>query len=212
MNRLDELRRVADLIGIQTRHVDALGVWHEPSEETLAALIGALGLPSDPQQAAERLAQQEAAAPFGLAPVQIIAQEAADPTVSLRLPPGTSSVEWLCRLEDGTEASGQSDGAVLHLPANLPLGYHRLALGSGAATADIELIVAPPSCHLPEALQPGRRSWGLTAQLYGLPSGSNWGVGDFTHLAWLARAAGRPAPATIRIKPLPPPFAARPRH
>src|ERR1051326_1611207 len=39
MSRLDELRHVAGLIGIQTRHVDALGVWHEPSEDTLAALI-----------------------------------------------------------------------------------------------------------------------------------------------------------------------------
>src|SRR5437764_15300834 len=147
MSRLDELRRFADLIGIQTRHVDALGVWHEPNEETLAALIGAFGLPDDSKQAEHRLAEEEAAAPFGLLPVQIIAQEASDPTVSLRLPPGTSSVEWHCRFEDGTEASGRSGGAVLHLPATLPLGYHRLALGSGAATADIELIVAPASCH-----------------------------------------------------------------
>jgi len=212
MSRLDELRRVADLIGIQTRHVDALGVWHEPDEQTLAALIGAFGLPSDPQQAADRLAEEEAAAPFGLAPVQIIAEEASDPTVSLRLPPGTSSVEWHCRFEDGTEASGQSDGAVLHLPAALPLGYHRLALGSGAASGDIELIVAPASCHLPAALQPGRRSWGLTAQLYGLRSGRDWGIGDFTDLAWLARAAGRLGAATVGINPLHALFAAEPRH
>ena len=52
MSRHDELRHVAGLIGIQMRHVDALGVWHEPSEDTLAALIGAFGLPADPKQAA----------------------------------------------------------------------------------------------------------------------------------------------------------------
>ena len=212
MSRLDELRRVADLIGIQTRHVDALGVWHEPGEETLAALIAAFGLPADPQQAADRLAGEQAAAPFGLAPVQIVAQEAPDPLLSLRLPQCTRSVEWLCRFEDGSQSSGQSDGAALHLPPHLPLGYHRLALTDGALTTDIELIVAPASCHLPDGLQPGQRSWGVTAQLYGLRTGRDWGSGDFTDLAWLARAAGSLGAATIGINPLHALFAAEPRH
>src|SRR5213080_2262674 len=91
MSRLDELRHVAGLIGIQLRHVDALGVWHEPSEDTLAALIGA----------------------FGLSPVQIVAQEATDAAVSLRLANGSNSVEWHCRFEDGTGVSGRSDAAAL---------------------------------------------------------------------------------------------------
>jgi 4-alpha-glucanotransferase len=212
MSRLDELRRVADLVGIQTRHVDALGVWHEPGEETLAALISAFGLPADPQQAADQLAAEEAAAPFGLVPVQIVAQEAADPTLALRLPSGTNSVEWHCRFEDGTQASGQTNGAVLHLPSPLPFGYHRLALAAGTVMTQIELIVAPASCHLPQALQPGGRSWGLTAQLYGVRSGRNWGIGDFTDLARLARAAGRLGAATIGINPLHALFAAEPRH
>ena len=131
MSRLDELRHVAGLIGIQMRHVDALGVWHEPSEDTLAALIGAFGLPVDPKQAADRLAAESAEAPFGLSPVQIVAQEAADAAVSLRLPNGSNSVEWHCRFEDGTKASGRSDGAALHLPLALPLGYHKLAVQAG---------------------------------------------------------------------------------
>ena len=29
MSRLEELRRIAASVGIATRHVDALGVWHE---------------------------------------------------------------------------------------------------------------------------------------------------------------------------------------
>jgi 4-alpha-glucanotransferase len=212
MSRLDELRRVADLVGIQTRHVDALGVWHEPGEDTLAALIGAFGLPADPQQATDRLAAEEAAAPFSLSPVQIVAQEAADPTLFLQLPEGTSTVEWHCRFADGAQSFGHSDGTALHLPAPLPLGYHRLAVAAGAATAEIELIVAPASCHLPQALQPGSRSWGLTAQLYGVRSGHDWGIGDFSDLAWLARAGGELGAATIGINPLHALFAAEPRH
>ena len=60
-------------------------------------------------------------------------------------------------------------------------------------TAQIELIVAPASCHLPQALQPGGCSWGLTAQLYGVRSGHDWGIGDYSDLAWLARAANFPS-------------------
>ena len=144
--------------------------------------------------------------------MQIVAREAADPTLAVRLPSGANSVEWHCRFEDGTHASGQSNGAVLHLPARLPFGYHRLGLAAGAVTAQIELIVAPASCHLPQALQPGGRSWGLTAQLYGVRSGRNWGIGDFGDLARLARAAGRLDAATIGINPLHALFAAEPLH
>jgi 4-alpha-glucanotransferase len=212
MSRLDELRHVAGLIGIQMRHVDALGVRHEPSEDTLAALIGTFGLPADPKQAADRLVAENAATPFGLSPVQIVAQEATDAPVSLRLPNGSNSVEWHCRFEDGTGVSGRSDAAVLRLPPSLPLGYHKLAVQVGGMATEIELIVAPPSCHLPEALQPGRRNWGLTTQLYGLRSARDWGIGDFTDLRSLARAAGWLGAVTVGINPLHALFAAEPRH
>ena len=212
MSRLDELRHVAGLIGIQTRHVDALGTWHEPGEDTLAALIAAFGLPADPKEAAELLAEEEAGMPFALAPVQIVAQEASGPILDLRLPPETGAVDWHCRCEEGAQFSGRSDGARLHLPAPLPLGYHRLALQAGESTTEIELIVAPASCHLPEALQPGQHSWGFTTQLYGLRSGRDWGIGDFTDLRALASAAGGLGAATVGINPVHALFAAEPRH
>jgi 4-alpha-glucanotransferase len=212
VSRLDELRHVAGLLGIATRHVDALGVTHEPNEETLSALIAAFGLPTDPRQAADALAEEERAAPFGLAPACVLPQEAPDPVLHLRLPPGGGRVEWHCRFEDGTERSGHSDGAELRLPAPLPLGYHRLALAAGATKTEIDLIAAPASCHVPDALQSGARSWGLTVQLYGLRSARDWGIGDFTDLARLAGDAGRRGAATIGINPLHALFAAEPRH
>src|SRR5207237_4259605 len=79
VSRLDQLRHVAGLLGIATRHVDALGVTHEPNEETLAALIAAFGLPTDPRQAANALAEEQHSAPFGLAPAHVLAQEMPDP-------------------------------------------------------------------------------------------------------------------------------------
>ncbi len=214
MSRLDALRRVADLVGIATRHVDALGVVHEPDEETLARLITAFGLPADPKVAEDALAEEGRAAPFGLAPIQIVEEEAPDPALSLRLPAGSSGVEWHCRLEDETERAGRIEGAELRLPAQLPLGYHRLAvsgIGTGATT-ELALVVAPRSCHLPDGLQPGARSWGLTAQLYGLRSARDWGIGDLSDLARLCREAGRLGAAAVGINPLHALFAAEPRH
>ncbi|HEV2334326.1 MAG TPA: 4-alpha-glucanotransferase [Stellaceae bacterium] len=214
MSRLDALRRIAGLVGIATRHVDALGVVHEPDEETLARLITAFGLPADPKVAEDALAETSRTAPFGLAPILIVEEEKPDPVLSLCLPTGSGGVEWHCRLEDGTERAGRSEGAELRLPAQLPLGYHRLAVsGTGTgATAEIVLVVAPQSCHLPDGLQPGARSWGLTAQLYGLRSARDWGIGDLGDLARLCREAGRLGAAAVGINPLHALFSAEPRH
>ena len=221
MSRLDELRRVAELIGIGTRHIDALGAVHEPDEDTLSRLIAAFGLPSEPAPAAEALADESRNAPFGLSPVHIVAHEALDPMLRLRLAVDIP-IEWHCRFEDGTEASGRasavpaggdrSDEAMLPLPAPLPLGYHRLELTAGAVSAQLGLIVAPSACHLHPALQPGARSWGLTAQLYGLRSSHDWGIGDFTALARLCRDAAPLGAAAIGVNPLHALFAAEPRH
>jgi 4-alpha-glucanotransferase len=211
MSRLDELRRVAGLVGIATRHTDALGVVHEPNEETLARLIAAFGLPADPQQAADALAAEGNGAPFGLV-APIVHEEDPAPALHLRLPPGQADAEWHCRFETGGGHAGRSDGAVLRLPAAMPLGYHRLALVAGATSAEIGLIVAPSSCHLPPGLMPGARSWGLTTQLYGLRSARDWGIGDFTDLAVLCRDSAALGATTVGINPLHALFAAEPRH
>jgi 4-alpha-glucanotransferase len=73
-------------------------------------------------------------------------------------------------LEDGT--TREVDGT---LPADLPLGYHRLDAGGRAVT----VIVAPP------ALDPPPRTWGWSAQLYALRSRDSWGCGDYADLGVL---------------------------
>ncbi|MGH7064026.1 MAG: 4-alpha-glucanotransferase, partial [Stellaceae bacterium] len=212
MSHLDELRHVAGMVGIATRHTDALGVVHEPGEEILARLIAAFGLSGEPHQAAEALAAEDRAAPFGLAPIEIVAAEASAPALRLRLPPGANAADWRCRLEGGGEQAGRSEGDRLVLPDALPLGYHRLGIEAPGAAAEIDLVVAPPACHLGPALAPGAHSWGLATQLYGLRGERDWGIGDFTDLATLCRRAGSLGAATVGVNPLHALFAAEPLH
>jgi 4-alpha-glucanotransferase len=78
----------------------------------------------------------------------------------------------------------------------------------GADRADFEaLTVAPQRGYLPE-----RRMWGIAVQLYGLRSATNWGIGDFTDLARVARLAARFGADALGINPLHAQFPGDPRR
>jgi 4-alpha-glucanotransferase len=91
-------------------------------------------------------------------------------------------------LEDGsTRVCGD------HLPADLPLGYHRLHAGGRSRL----LVVTPPRCHLPTG--PG---FGFAVQLYATRSAASWGIGDLRDLAGLAGWAAGLGASTLLVNPL----------
>ncbi|HEY3912473.1 MAG TPA: 4-alpha-glucanotransferase [Stellaceae bacterium] len=214
------LVRLAGLVGIATQYTDALGRIRESTGESLQAAIDAFGLPPDPALAAAVLEESERALPLGLAPVQILPAEDRHPVLTLRLPAASRAIEWTCRLENGeqragsatVERKGRRSASVLPLPTGLAQGYHRLQVEAGGIVAETDLIVAPLGCHLPAELGHGERRWGLTCQLYGLRSEHNWGLGDFSDLASLARLAGSLGAAVLGVNPLHARFAAEPLH
>lgn len=77
--------------------------------------------------------------------------------------------------------------------SQLPLGYHR----DGKRT----VIVAPSRAYLSPGMRDGR-IWALAAQLYGVRSERNWGIGDFSDLASLAQLAGTAGARAIALNPL----------
>jgi 4-alpha-glucanotransferase len=214
------LVRLAGLVGIETRYTDALGQTHEASDESLLALIGAFGLPSNPLEAAAELEARARTSPFGLDPAYLVHADETRPKLALRLPARTREIAWTCHLEGGGKRFGKGaaktrlEGGhfILPLPAGLPPGYHRLALEAGGVAAQLDLIVAPALCHLPPELGPGARSWGLICQLYGLHGAHDWGMGDFTDLTSIASAASSYGAAVVGINPLHARFAAEPLH
>ena len=62
-----------------------------------------------------------------------------------------------------------------------------------------QLIVTPRRCHGPRR---DARLWGFAAQLYGVRSARNWGMGDLTDLAELAEQAAALGAATVGVNPL----------
>jgi 4-alpha-glucanotransferase len=218
MSDCTPLLRLARQIGLEARYTDALGETREVCDETLLMLIAAFGLPSNPLRALRELEEQRQSLPLGLEAVQVIPAEAARPTVPLRLPAAAGEIAWTCHLEDGDKrigrisAAGRRNRAVLPLPTGLPLGYHRLEIEAGGTMAQTDLIIAPDRCYLPAELGLRQRRWGLSCQLYGLRSEHNWGIGDFTDLAALARAAGSCGASVLGINPLHALFAAEPLH
>ena len=193
MSRLDALRRVAGLLGIATDHVDAFGIRHEADEETLSRLIAALGLPADPKQAAEALADEDAARRRSGSPrSQIVGPGRPRPVLSLPSTAGEARQRRMAHPARRRRRAARPRRRRRAAPAGrIAARLSPLAVAAGGAQAEIDLIVAPRSCHLPEGLRSGARSWGLTAQLYGLRSARDWGIGDFTDLEVLCRAGRR---------------------
>src|SRR5262249_26958704 len=100
MSRLDDLRHIAGLAGIHTRHVDALGVVHEPGEEVLERLIAALDLSTEVTPAEGRA---NGVGPLGLQPVYIIDAENPQPGLGLPALLNGGVFEWSCCCENGAE-------------------------------------------------------------------------------------------------------------
>ena len=89
-------------------------------------------------------------------------------------------VVWTIKRGDVEVASGEAGEALVEWPADLPAGSYRLDLvDASSCREDVPLLVAPEKAFVGDF----DRGWLLAVQLYGIRSGRNWGMGDFTDLA-----------------------------
>ena len=84
---------------------------------------------------------------------------------------------------------------------NVPLGYHSLSVSCGGKTQTACYAVAPSKAYVSPALQNGERVLGIIVQLYTLTSSRNWGIGDFTDLAFLIRKSAALGVQMIGLNP-----------
>lgn len=200
-----EIVRLADAAGLRQDWIDAAGAPKKASPESLRAILNALGLPceSDHQcrDSHARLADHLALTP------PLITGRVGNP---LSLPAGCNFAGRHYRVE--FETGGSIEGrfaadTAAELPPIEHHGYHRLLVGD----SDVTLAVAPPRCFgIGDALLAGQppenaaapRIWGLGAQLYSLHRPGDGGIGDFTALSTLVRAAAAHGAAAVAISPV----------
>ena len=195
------LTELAGRFGIATDYEDWSGRRIAVPESTLVAVLAAFGVAAaDEAERRAALTAHERAYWSRALPPTILGRPGVQTTFWVHVTHGQPAEVWL-QLEDGTVRTGirqvdnftgpfELDGrwigeASFALPDDLPLGYHRVHVRSGADEASAALIVTPGWLGLPERLG-ARRIWGLATQLYSVRSRQSWGVGDLTDLVDLA--------------------------
>ena len=188
------LRELAEEAGILCQWNDAHDKLLNLDEDALRSVLGALGLPADsPEQADKSLRQlrrRKAAAESG--PLLITD---ADQPIDLR---GRLAAGSYCTIqrEDGSrhEARVDSHGRL----AAQPCGYHQLSCGEQQWT----LACAPSRCPTVAELTGKGHIWGIAAQVYSLRRQNDGGLGDLGALQQLIGSAAALGADALAISPL----------
>ncbi len=215
------LNDLAEAAGIASDWWSVDGERHPVSPDTQRALLTAMRLPAETSQQAleslHRLAEDHDRRPL---PYVLVRRTGEPVSIRLAFDPGAPAPRTWVTVEG-------EDGQVLRLRATpetwpaidftgrdgrraraLGLELPGLAAGRYRITredqpdAPCALTIAPPACHMPEALRSGRRLFGLSAQLYALKRHGDQGIGDFTTLGDLGEAAAREGAGVLGINPL----------
>lgn len=212
------LTALADRMGVACAYHDWAGNFVTVDPATVVAVLEALGLRAESEEdCAAALLDLDRQRWAHALPPTIVTRSGAEATFWAHVRHGAPAHVWI-RLEDGMVLNGirQADNftppfdldgtligeATFVLPADLPLGYHRVHLRSDDREADTLLIVTPSWLGLP-ARMGARRIWGLATQLYSVQSKGSWGFGDLTDLADLATwSASRHGAGYILVNPL----------
>ncbi|MEU0514409.1 4-alpha-glucanotransferase [Amycolatopsis sp. NPDC006125] len=159
-----DLTALAHAYGVATRYENAEQREVEVEPDVVVAVLAQFGVDASGPDAIRRelAAVRERRAATVLPPTLVLREgtehDAGGPAV--------------LHLEDGTR---REIGRML--PADLPLGWHRIE------TAEQDVVLAVVPHRLPEVPP----AWGWMLQLYALRSERSWGAGDFGDLAEFAR-------------------------
>ena len=173
--------RAKDL-GIQTEFIDGQGHRHVTDAAALKIILGAL-----PMRAPYRFLER------------VVVVRSGRPSRTELSQAATFPLRWKIVAGLKVIADGEAHDRVIAWPADLPVGSYRLHLTDASSfTEEAPLIVAPPRAFDGDF----DRCWLLAVQLYGLRSGRNWGIGDFTDLEGLLELASHLGADGVGLNPL----------
>ena len=214
------LEALAAAYGVATAYVDQAGVSVDVSEETVLAVLAALGV--DLREAPDRSACiQEAAERIRLRdwrrmlPSVTVTKQGTVGEIWVHVPDGAPARAFVVteageRVDlvqvDNWNAPVEVDGQLIGeasfaIPADLPLGWHIVHAESDDRRASSSLVMTPARLD-PDSIA-GDRQWGFMAQVYATRSRQSWGLGDLHDLSTLASWSGRELGAGfVLINPL----------
>ncbi|MBU1436555.1 MAG: 4-alpha-glucanotransferase [Gammaproteobacteria bacterium] len=218
--------------GIETAFTDAWGNPTEVAEQDQLKLLAALGFDiSDDAKAQNQLDERQKQhwlEPIDPVSVQSQAEQYqlqvrlpidevhAELTVTITTEQGQSQQFVFSAIDAELTGAAVLEGALDHsdsgtevqqydwtFSADLPLGYHQLQL---AIAGDDEIyqqsfIVTPERCFQPDEFSL-KKQWGVSVQLYGVKSDSNWGIGDFNDLGRLVKHLAKQGADFVGLNPI----------
>jgi 4-alpha-glucanotransferase len=203
------LAELARAHGVATEYWDWQGRHVVVSATTIRAVLSALGVPADTDDQVGAAARELSARPWRRrVPPFSLAVQGESPWVAVHVPHGLPvtvrvdlegggrrEVPQVDHWVDPREVDGALIGeATFALPADLPLGWHRLRVQTpGLPDESGALVVAPRAIEAPASLTE-HGAFGLMTQLYSVRSRQSWGIGDLADVAnmavWSARDLG----------------------
>ncbi|MBU2425380.1 MAG: 4-alpha-glucanotransferase [Gammaproteobacteria bacterium] len=218
--------------GIETAFTDAWGNPTEVAEQDQLKLLAALGFDiSDDAKAQNQLDERQKQhwlEPIDPVSVQSQSEQYqlqvrlpidevhAELTVTITTEQGQSQQFVFSAIDAELTGAAVLEGALDHsdsgtevqqydwtFSADLPLGYHQLQL---AIAGDDEIyqqsfIVTPERCFQPDEFSL-KKQWGVSVQLYGVKSDSNWGIGDFNDLGRLVKHLAKQGADFVGLNPI----------
>ena len=231
----DLLDRLCERYGVLPAYQDIWGGVHPTSDTAKRALLAAMGVEAGTDaaiaNALANFARREWENP--LPPVLVVRADGRRLRIPVTLPTAAANAAWRWRLrrESGAETAGEFSPAqleaagrteldgvaferrLLALDLALEPGYHHFTLErADGSAAEMPLIVAPAACYQPPAIQGEGRVWGFAAQLYGVRSERNWGIGDFGDLRHVLDFCDQAGAGTVLLNPLHALFPDAPEH
>lgn len=218
------LQQLVEMRGIETRYVDAWGNPATIAEKSKAKLLNVLGYDTSNDEKIQSQISADIASVWlsPLNPVSVV-RSTEQINLPLRLPIELVNDEHVITItcEDGKAIEhnfipvdqemmtmAHIDDVEFHeyvvtLPFSLPLGYHDVTLSAdNDQLGTSRIIVAPHACYTPSEIQQGKKTWGLSVQLYCVRSEKNWGIGDFSDLALLVEKAAAVGADFVGLNPI----------
>ncbi|WP_264049088.1 malto-oligosyltrehalose synthase [Methylobacterium flocculans] len=199
-----DLERLADLLGVAAGYTDAFGQRVDTDLDVRRGMISALGFPVETDADIARSLAEVEAVRSGLIPPLLPAEARRAITVPIQIPGATGTLSWRLVDERGLHREGRVavSGKTFELPPLTP-GYHSLTVSLGEHRAEAWVIAAPQRCWRPRAYaDEGARDWGLAAQLYGLRSPHNLGIGSYVDAGRAAHDAGLRGASFLGLSPV----------